>query len=71
MKSGFMMIIAFLSQVFDPVTTHLKKGAKGLDFGSGPGPTLSLMFEKQGYQVDLFDKFYADNPEVLLISQLI
>ncbi|SSC08970.1 Putative methyltransferase associated with DUF414 [bacterium endosymbiont of Bathymodiolus sp. 5 South] len=54
----------FLSQVFNPVMVHLKKGAKGLDFGCGPGPTLSLMFEKQGYQVDLFDKFYADNPEV-------
>jgi cyclopropane fatty-acyl-phospholipid synthase-like methyltransferase len=41
----------FLSQVFNPVMVHLKKGAKGLDFGCGPGPTLSLMFEKQGYQV--------------------
>ncbi|SMN00153.1 Putative methyltransferase associated with DUF414 [uncultured Candidatus Thioglobus sp.] len=55
---------AFLSQVFNPVLARIKQGAKGLDFGSGPGPTLSLMFEEQGYQVDLFDKFYANNPAV-------
>ncbi len=55
---------AFLSQVFKPVKAQIKKGAKGLDFGSGPGPTLSLMFEKSGHQMDLFDKFYANNPEV-------
>jgi len=63
---------AFLSQVFNPVIDHLNKqgldfskvGAKGLDFGCGPGPTLSLMFEKQGHQVNLFDKFYANNPAV-------
>ncbi|WXU00868.1 MAG: hypothetical protein Ctma_1603 [Catillopecten margaritatus gill symbiont] len=55
---------AFLSQVFNPVIKHIKQGDKGLDFGCGPGPTLSLMFEEQGYSMDLFDKFYADNPEV-------
>ncbi|VVM25362.1 hypothetical protein BSPWISOXPB_3417 [uncultured Gammaproteobacteria bacterium] len=61
----------FLSQVFNPVMVHLKKGAKGLDFGCGPGPTLSLMFEKQGYQVDLFDKFYADIQKFLAISMIL
>lgn len=63
---------AFLSQVLNPVIAHLKKqgfntskaSAKGLDFGCGPGSTLSLMFERQRYQVDLFDKFYANNPAV-------
>ncbi|CAC9549563.1 Putative methyltransferase associated with DUF414 [uncultured Gammaproteobacteria bacterium] len=63
---------AFLSQVLEPVIHHLNKqgfkppkiNAKGLDFGCGPGPTLSLMFEKQGHQVDLFDKFYVNNPAV-------
>ena len=55
---------AFLSQLFDPVLAIIDKGAKGLDFGSGPGSTLSLMFAEQGYQVTLFDKFYANNPVV-------
>lgn len=55
---------AFLSQVFNPVIKHIHQGDKGLDFGCGSGPTLSLMFEEHGYQMDLFDKFYANKPEV-------
>ena len=54
----------FLSKVLNPVTALVKKGAQGLDFGSGPGPTLSVMFEEQGFKVDLFDKYYANNPSV-------
>ncbi|WPE17176.1 class I SAM-dependent methyltransferase [Candidatus Thioglobus autotrophicus] len=54
----------FLSTIFNAVEKHLKPHAKGLDFGCGPGPTLSLMFAEKGYSVDLFDKFYADNPDI-------
>jgi len=54
----------FLSQVAKPLLERLPKQAKGLDFGCGPGPTLSVMFEEQGYTVDLFDKFYAQNDAV-------
>ena len=31
----------------------------GLDFGSGPGPTLSIMFEEAGHRMKLYDKFYS------------
>jgi len=55
---------AFLSQVFNPVISQISQGERGLDFGCGPGPTLSLMFEEVGYSVDLFDKFYVNNPAV-------
>jgi hypothetical protein len=54
----------FLSQVFNPVVDCIQSGAKGLDFGCGPGPTLSVMFEEQGYKVDLFDKFYANDQSI-------
>ncbi|WPE18735.1 class I SAM-dependent methyltransferase [Candidatus Thioglobus autotrophicus] len=54
----------FLSTIFNAVEKHLKPHAKGLDFGCGPGPTLSLMFAEKGYSVDLFDKFYADNLDI-------
>ncbi|MBC8494313.1 MAG: class I SAM-dependent methyltransferase [Candidatus Thioglobus sp.] len=54
----------FLSTVFDPVLKHIQPQAKGLDFGCGPGPTLSKMFENQGYKVDLFDKYYANDQQV-------
>ena len=33
----------------------------GLDFGSGPGPTLSVMLTEAGMKMEIFDKFYADN----------
>jgi len=54
----------FLSTIFDAVEQHLNPHAKGLDFGCGPGPTLSLIFAEKGYSMDLFDKFYADDPSI-------
>lgn len=37
----------------------------GLDFGCGPGPTLSLLFQEAGFPCTIYDPFYADNPDVL------
>jgi hypothetical protein len=51
----------FLSRLFEPLTERLPVHAQGLDFGSGPGPTLSVMLEEAGHQMTLYDKFYADN----------
>jgi hypothetical protein len=55
----------FLSRLFVPMHERIKAGSHGLDFGSGPGPTLSLMFEEAGHQMEIYDKFYAKNPDVL------
>jgi len=55
---------AFLSKLADPVLGYLKPNSNGLDFGCGPGPTLSLLFEEKEHQVTLFDKFYVNNPSV-------
>ncbi len=55
---------AFLSRICNPMKARLLKRARGLDFGCGPGPTLSLMFQAHGHTVDIYDKFYAHNPEV-------
>ena len=54
----------FLSQLLEPLQERIPKNASGLDFGSGPGPTLSLMLEDCGYSVDLYDKFYDRNDAV-------
>ena len=54
----------FLSQVTEPLLKRLPRGANGLDFGCGPGPTLSIMLEEAGYKVDLFDKYYVQNSAV-------
>lgn len=55
----------FLSRLFLPLNQRLPAHSQGLDFGCGPGPTLSLMFEEQGHSVALYDPFFADRPELL------
>jgi len=55
----------FLSRLFIPLAERLKPCSHGLDFGSGPGPTLSLMFTEAGHSMTLFDKFYAPDPQAL------
>lgn len=54
----------FLSRIYDPMIERLGDTKNGLDFGSGPGPTLSLMFEEAGHTVDLYDVFYANDAVV-------
>jgi 2-polyprenyl-3-methyl-5-hydroxy-6-metoxy-1,4-benzoquinol methylase len=55
----------FLSRLQNPVLTMLAVGDRGLDFGCGPGPTLSVMFEECGFDVDLYDKYYFDDKSKL------
>lgn len=55
----------FLGRLFTPLQARLAPGAQGLDFGAGPGPTLSVMFEEAGHPMAIYDPFYAPYPEVL------
>lgn len=55
----------FLSRLFIPVNQQLPPGSHGLDFGSGPGPTLSKMFEEAGHSMTIYDYFYANDRSVL------
>lgn len=48
----------FLSKLFNPMNMRIPENSFGLDFGSGPGPTLNLMFEEAGHSVKIFDSFY-------------
>jgi len=49
---------AFLNHVAHPLLSYLKPGMEGLDFGSGPGPTLNLMLEEAGFPMKIFDPYY-------------
>ncbi|OAZ98664.1 methyltransferase [Halomonas sp. G11] len=55
----------FLGRLFTPLIAKLTAQARGLDFGSGPGPTLSVMFAEQGYPMSIYDPFYAPEQRVL------
>lgn len=55
----------FLSQIALPLMDRLKPQSSGLDFGCGPGPTLSLILQEQGHRVELYDPFYYPDKEPL------
>jgi len=55
----------FLSRLTAPISERVKPQSRGLDFGCGPGPTLSVMMEEQGHQMALYDIYYADYPQAL------
>src|SRR6056297_3232426 len=39
----------FLQRLAGPLTERVASGSHGLDYGSGPGPTLSVMLEERGF----------------------
>lgn len=55
----------FLSRIQKPLQQHVKSSARGLDFGCGPGPALSVMLTEQGYAMSVYDIFYDDDKTVL------
>ncbi len=55
----------FLERLLVPLRARLPEGAYGLDFGSGPGPTLSRLMERAGYTMTLYDPFYAPDRAAL------
>lgn len=59
---------SFLARLADPLTEILPPGASGLDYGSGPGPTLSVMMGERGFPMETWDPFYAPDPAPLARS---
>ncbi len=55
----------FLARLAQPLLQRLPSQSQGLDFGCGPGPTLSVMLEEAGHSVALYDVFYYPQQEVL------
>lgn len=56
---------AFLDRLGQPLVDRLPAGAEGLDYGSGPGPTLSVMLAERGFPTDIWDPFFAPDPAPL------
>ncbi|TQV87956.1 class I SAM-dependent methyltransferase [Aliikangiella coralliicola] len=55
----------FLERTVAPLLARVSKGATGLDFGCGPGPTISEMAKEQGFEVQNYDLYYFNQPELL------
>jgi hypothetical protein len=61
-NSGY---VEFLQKIITPLLKRLQPKSEGLDFGSGPGPTLAKLFEKDGHGVKNYDPFYSPQEELL------
>jgi SAM-dependent methyltransferase len=59
----------FLNRLAAPLIERLRARTltqEGLDFGCGPGPTLSLMLQEQGFSMRLYDPYYF--PTLFVLS---
>lgn len=57
----------FLNKLAAPLLAALGNNTlQGLDFGCGPGPLLAKMLSDAGHQMQIWDPFFANTPEVLL-----
>ena len=54
----------FLERITTPIKEHFKLGANGLDFGCGPMPLLAEILKENGYRMEVYDSFYADDESV-------
>ena len=48
----------FLSKLSIPLKRYLIAYSKGLDYGCGPGPALSVMLEEDGFEMHKYDPFF-------------
>ena len=55
----------FTSPITNYVMEKFSSEHKGLDFGSGTGPVISSMLEKEGYNITQYDPFFAPDKSAL------
>lgn len=55
----------FLSRALKPIVERAPPGARGLDFGCGPGPALVAMAGEAGFQMSAYDPLFANDPALL------
>lgn len=56
---------AFLGRLAGPLMQRLAPGARGLDFGCGPGPALAAMLTEAGFEVATYDPFFRPDASAL------
>ncbi len=64
-RSDDLKYRAFLDRLARHLVPKLSPGAVGLDYGSGPGPTLSVMLEEQGFVMRIYDPYFAPDKTAL------
>ncbi len=57
--------VSFLRKLANPLMLKLSKNSTGLDFGCGPGPTMSTILNKSGFEVFNYDPYYFPDSSLL------
>lgn len=55
----------FVNPLVQEILKNFHVDAKGLDYGSGPGPVAAVMLKEKGFRVNLYDPFYYPDTGVL------
>ena len=55
----------FLSRLWHELRPRLPEGARGLDYGAGPGPALVAMIQEDGFTAALYDPIFHPDETVL------
>lgn len=55
----------FLRELINPVLERVTKKSQGLDYGSGPYPMLSEIMTEDGYKIEIYDPFFANDKSKL------
>jgi len=56
--------VEFLQRIIQPARPYLNPTMRGLDYGCGPGPTLSVLLERQGIRCHNYDPiFFPETPQ--------
>lgn len=55
----------FLSRAWQPLLAYIDGSMQGLDFGCGPGPTISEMAKEKGINMSNYDLYYFNEPQLL------
>ncbi|MBC7428616.1 MAG: class I SAM-dependent methyltransferase [Bacteriovorax sp.] len=58
--------VEFLRKIIPPLKLFLPKKFNALDFGCGPGPTLSLLLEEEGGMVENYDPIFFPDAHLLV-----
>lgn len=55
----------FLSQLIEPLMSFINTDQLGLDFGCGPGPTISVMLSEKNINCENYDPYFCNQIELL------
>ena len=54
--------VAFLNRIIQPMLHYIRPGMHGIDYGCGPGPTLSKLLEREGITCTDYDPIFYPAP---------